>query len=329
MPSPKKLNYGNGCIVWKVKFLAEHTPMVNHGPTMYGWLTFNKRLGLPKLRETFFFSNKMSQKICASCTKEDDFQDVAKAVTLPEWLKETNFVREFLESMENHTSVQQHSKTCLYKIHFVSRYRNRKILLWATTSPQTITINDAKSAYGDFRNHQVGKVNADGDVKVMLDMPQLYYVKERGKKKIYPRHFHFAFYNERKKKWDGQVYTHIITPVVSRAFVESAIRSKTTVLLDALPHDVYESTKISKQTYSMPYTESVTKDKLKKALSLYPKLKKMVDQKLLPLEEIPLLIYCKNPSCAAATTLIEKLLKLGFYNLFYFKKGYDGWKDKL
>ena len=145
----------------------------------------------------------MSQKICASCTKEDDFQDVAKAVTLPEWLKETNFVREFLESMENHTSVQQHSKTCLYKIHFVSRYRNRKILLWATTSPQTITINDAKSAYGDFRNHQVGKVNADGDVKVMLDMPQLYYVKERGKKKIYPRHFHFAFYNERKKKWDG------------------------------------------------------------------------------------------------------------------------------
>lgn len=278
----------------------------------------------------------MSQKICASCEKQNDSlifdsKKVAKSVSLPEWLKEENFVREFIHSMKNKTKLVKKTNHLLFKIHFTAPHRNCKILLWATKSPTSTVIQDAKSAYGTFSNHQVGKVDSNGDLNVYLKSPQLYYVKEGGKKKVYPRHFHFVFYNPVEKKWNSQVYTHIITPIVNRDFVKRAIKNKKYLLVDALPQNLYQHTKLSPLTVSIPYDKKnpVVSTKMKSLLKEGKgDLANLVMEKKLAFKHIPLIVYCKNKDCHAAQTVIDYLLGKGFYNLFYYQEGFDGFSKK-
>lgn len=278
----------------------------------------------------------MSQKICASCEKQNDSvifdsKKVAKSVSLPEWLKEKNFVREFIHSMKKKTNLVKKTNDLLFKIHFTAPHQNRKILLWATKSPSTTIIQDAQSAYGTFSNHQVGKVDSNGDLNVYLKYPQLYYVKEGGKEKVYPRHFHFVFYDAVEKKWNNQVYTHIITPIVDKNFVRLSIKNKKYLFVDALPQNLYQQTKLSPMTLSIPYDKKnpVVSTKIKSLLKEEKgDLANLVTEKKLVLKHIPLIVYCKNKDCHAAQTVIDYLLKKGFYNLFYYQEGFDGFFKK-
>ena len=283
----------------------------------------------------------MSQKICASCEKQNDSvifdsKKVAKSVSLPEWLKEKNYVREFIHSMKEKTNLLKKTNNLLFKIHFTAPHQGRKILLWATKSPTTTEIQDAKSAYATFSNHQIGKVDRKGNLDVYLKYPQLYYVKERGKTRVYPRHFHFVFYDPTKKQWDNQVYTHIITPVVDKNFVKRAMKNKKYLFVDALPKNLFEETRLSPLTVSIPYDKnehavsskikSILMDKKDNSTSRY--LANLVMKKKLLLKHVPLIVYCKNKDCHAAQTVIDYLLKKGFYNLFYYQEGFDGFSKR-
>ena len=57
-------------------------------------------------------------KVCASCEQEENLNDISLSVSLPQWLKQTNFVKNFVQSMN---PIQKITKTTIY---FISIYIN-------------------------------------------------------------------------------------------------------------------------------------------------------------------------------------------------------------
>ena len=281
--------------------------------------------------KNMFFVNKMKNKICASCESQGNLDRIAKSVYIPEWLEKTNYVRNFIHYMNHHQTLKKNTNNILTKIEFRSSLANRKILLWATTSPNDIFhINGAKKAYMNksecvFPNHQVGKVSKDGSLNVYLNPPQLYSVIEKGKQKVYPRHFHFVFMDTKEKKWSTQVYTHVVTPIVSKDFVQEAIQSGKIIIIDALPADMFQETKLSETTKSLPADTDFSMKTVQHFAKDMPKLKKVLDRTSLTINHVPIIVYCANKKCNAAKKTIDALLEKQFYNIYYYSEGIDGW----
>ena len=101
-------------------------------------------------------------KICASCKPEGDFNHVSFWVSLPQWLEQTNFVKNFIQSMKSEKKITRTTKHLLYEIQFHDSMKGKVLLLWATRPSESIRIKDAKLAYHNFENHQIGKISGNG-----------------------------------------------------------------------------------------------------------------------------------------------------------------------
>ena len=267
-------------------------------------------------------------KICASCKPEGDFNHVSFSVSLPQWLEQTNFVKNFIQSMKSEKKITRTTKHLLYEIQFHDSMKGKVLLLWATRPSDSIRIKDAKSAYHNFENHQIGKISGNGKLKVFLQVPELYYVLEKKKKVVYPRHFHFVIRDTHE--WNTQVYTHIVTPVVKKSFVKKRLKDKKAVLVNSLPKSMFQETKIHQNVINIP--EEILSEKRKaylrrKLVSFVkdknPKIYELVRSKQLTVKNIPMIVYCKSNECNSSEKWITKMLELGFYNLYIYKGGYD------
>jgi hypothetical protein len=267
-------------------------------------------------------------KVCASCKPEENLNDTSFSVSLPQWLKQTNFVKNFVQSMNPIQKITKTTTHFLYEIEFHPSMNNKLILLWATIPSNSLEIKDAKNAYHHFENHQIGKVSKNGKLKVFLKIPQLYYVLENNKKVVYPRHFHFVIRD--KDQWNPQVYTHIITPVVDRTFVKKRTSNQNAIIVNTLPPKIYSQTKINKNVLNL--SEEIISKKNKnywrrKLLSFieknYSNIFLLIKSKHLKLENVPIIVYCKNTNCKSSEKWIEKMLEFGYYNLYHYEAGFD------
>lgn len=272
-------------------------------------------------------------KICASCKPEENLNDVSFSVSLPQWLAQTNFVKNFVESMNPIQKITKTTSHELFEIEFHPSMNEKKLLLWATKPSPSLDIKDAKRAYHHFENHQIGQVSKKGTLKVFLKIPQLYYVMEKNKKVVYPRHFHFVLRD--KDEWNPQVYTHIVTPKVDKSFVKKRIHQKDAVIVNSLPKRIFQETKINENVLNISedkMTEQNKKYWRTKLISFikekYPKIFDLIQSKQLKLEHVPIIVYCKNTKCKSAEKWIEKMLHFGYYNLFYYDGGFDDFEKK-
>jgi len=272
-------------------------------------------------------------KICASCKPEENLNDTSVSVSLPQWLQQTNFVKEFIESMNAVKTPQKKTANLLYEIDFHPSMKNKLLLLWATVPSTSLLIKDAKSAYDNFQNCQITRVSKSGKAKIFLETPQIYYVLENNKKVVYPRHFHFVI--REGNAWNTQVYTHIITPSVDKAFVSKTLKKKDAIVINSLPKTFFKDTKIHEQVLNLPVEvirekgKEYTKRKIRSYIQkTFPQIFQYIASKQLKVEHVPMIVYCKNEKCASAEKWMDTMLRFGYYNLYHYKKGSEDFLNK-
>lgn len=267
-------------------------------------------------------------KVCASCKPEENLNDISFSVSLPQWLEQTNFVKNFVQSMNPIQKITKTTTHFLYEIEFHPSMKGKMLLLWATRPSSSLKIKDAKSAYHHFENHQIGKVSKNGKLNVFLEIPQIYYVMENNKKVVYPRHFHFVIRD--KDQWNPQVYTHIVTPVVDKTFVKKRIQNRNAVIVNTLPQKIFQQTKIHENVLNLSEEKITQKNKNYWRTKLVSFIEKncskifsLIQSKQLKVENVPIIVYCKNTKCKSSEKWIEKMLEFGYYNLYHYEAGFD------
>ena len=68
-------------------------------------------------------------KVCASCKPEENLNDISFSVSLPQWLKQTNFVKNFVQSMNPIQKITKTTTHFLYEIEFHPSMNNKIILV--------------------------------------------------------------------------------------------------------------------------------------------------------------------------------------------------------
>jgi rhodanese-related sulfurtransferase len=160
-------------------------------------------------------------------------------------------------------------------------------------------------AYASFSNSGLVRTDSSGRASFELACPQVYIYDD---KKVYERHFHFV-YARPDGTWEDQLYTQPLVCEVEEEFIKKN-HSKITII-DALSSNSYNKQHIA-GALSLPYDEKWGASRIKKILGTKP-------------QQSPIVVYCLQPTCGAAIGVIQRLQKLGYQNLFYYKKGLKNW----
>lgn len=160
-------------------------------------------------------------------------------------------------------------------------------------------------AYGNFSNSGLVRTDSSGHTNVELNCPQVYVYDD---KKVYERHFHFV-YARPDGTWEDQLYTQPLVCEVEEQFITKNLSK--IIIIDALSSDSYKKQHIA-GAFSLPYNEKWGTSRIKKILGTKP-------------QQSPIVVYCLQPTCGAAIGVIQRLQKLGYQNLFYYKKGLKNW----
>ena len=176
----------------------------------------------------------------------------------------------------------------------------------------TSPLKKFEDAYGNLPNSGVTKVDSKGNARIFLQCPQIY-ISLSGK--VYNRHIHFLYWNDKKKEWKKDLFTQPLICHVDNDFVEKH-RTKC-IVIDALPKEYYDKKHI-KGAFNLPYNKTLTDTTMKKIV----KAKKMKESN----KQVPIIVYCYNKDCDASEKLIKKLNKLGYYNIVEFENVIRGWK---
>jgi rhodanese-related sulfurtransferase len=158
-------------------------------------------------------------------------------------------------------------------------------------------------AYSHYKNSGVATSNSKGEITIYFDCPTVYVGKDN---EIYYRHIHYI--EEKNGKWEKTINTKIFVCNITKEQIEKA---KNTVLINALPFDVKENikpTEKSIETMRIPYKLSL--EEIKEKLRDVSKSQSII-------------VYCWNARCTAGHTLIEKLIALGYTNLYDYKGGVE------
>ena len=126
-------------------------------------------------------------------TPENHFKNISKCIEIAEneglntnvYLEDwsngmadsRNYVYNYLDfiSKQNKTSVKNPEKyDTKMEINLGERFKNKKLLYWAAESSSSVTIKDAKEAYGNFTNSGIIKVSKDGNAIFRFRCPQVY-----------------------------------------------------------------------------------------------------------------------------------------------------------
>ena len=251
----------------------------------------------------------------------------------PKWLEKFDYVENFIQ--KNNTKKiklkKQPSSDTVLQLNFGKSKANRFILYWAAQKEKEnqILVNDARKAYGNFKNHGIAKINKNGDVKLHFNCPQAYSTIEKGKKtrETFYKHVHFCFSNIHCDKWLETVYTKII---VCKYDLQKTIKKHKRgdiVLINALPCEYYQKSHIP-NSFNIPYnriskfSQRELLDWVKDVVKMnYPKLNKLLQQRKINLYELPIVVYCAHEKCNASEKLALGLLKKGFVNVNEFKGG--------
>ncbi len=240
-------------------------------------------------------------KPCATCSTKPLKKGIFKAI-----LKD--FVKKNLPK-----STKSYCNKKGYKIEMTGLKPNSTIFYFGSQSRDfRKSIQMRNVAYGKLKNSGVTKSDSKGNATFYLTCPQIY--KEPIHKRIYSRHFHFLYYNSKKKSWNQKLYTHKILCDIHQADVKKYMLSKSVKIVDALPSKYYAKKHIYK-ALNMPYNKTYTLSTVQKKLGKN--------------KNVPIIVYCYSPKCNAAEKLATKLDKLGYHNILHYVNGISQWNGKI
>lgn len=271
-------------------------------------------------------------EICASCL---DF-DVSKVVKskhsmTPKWLSETNYVQQFIERNQHFSNYYPASFNVKTTVQVGKQHEGKKILYWATKEKKDNNpiINDARTAYGNFSNSGIARVNKNGDVVLKFQCPQVYRTTAMGKNepRTYYRHLHFVISNKDNDKWGSQIYTKIVVCKFGYQKAMKLLNSRKYLFINALPAEYYGKDHIP-HSYNLTHnqvkkmTQSDVFDWLEHVVKLhYPHIHEQIRTGALRIYEIPIITYCAHEKCNASDLLLQELMKKGVVNVNEYSGG--------
>tara|TARA_B100000795_G_scaffold44000_1_gene28852 strand:- start:3637 stop:4458 length:822 start_codon:yes stop_codon:yes gene_type:complete len=264
---------------------------------------------------------------CASC-KGLSVKKIIKTSNekKPKWLEKIDYVVDFIEKNKKIKIKKQPNTDTTLILDVGKSKANRYVLYWGAQKSKKILINDAKKAYGNFKNNGIAKVNKNGLVKLHFNCPQCYSTVEKGKKnkETFYKHMHFCYSNASNNKWLDSVYTKIIVCKHNLKQTMEKHKKGEIILLNALPCKYYQKAHIP-NSFNLPYNTKISQKDLfqwMKDVSInYPKLNKLLKQKKINIYELPIIVYCAHDKCDASEQLAINLLKKGFVNIGEFPGG--------
>ena len=179
----------------------------------------------------------------------------------------------------------------------------------------TSPLKKFEDAYGNLKNSGCTRTDSKGNAKIFLNCPQIY-IALNGK--VYNRHLHFIYWDEKNKMWSKTLFTQPLICHVDKEFVEK--HRKKALVIDALPEEMYDKKHI-KGAVNLPYNKKWTENDLKKLIEM----KKMNIKN----KQIPIIVYCYNQKCTASIKVIHRLNKMGYYNVVDFEDGITSWKGNI
>ena len=269
------------------------------------------------------------ERNCATC-KNFSIEKVVKNNTskTPSWLKKHNFVEEFI----NATPVKLiKPKTFNLKVSIKVdiAHKNKYVLYWAALPSNSLIIKSAKSAYGDFSNYGVVKVNELGNINMVLKCPQPYKTVPYKKQleETFYRHVHFCFSDKYHRFWEHKLYTKVVVCHLTLKETLYLHANDNIILLNVLPCEYYAKSHIP-NSFNLPYNKIKNiseKDLIKWIKELvnlnYHKLNHLVNKKKINIYELPIVVYCAHDKCVASEIAALELLKKGFVNVMEYKGG--------
>jgi rhodanese-related sulfurtransferase len=279
----------------------------------------------------------MSSTICASCTGLSIDKPVKSSpAKKPQWLDDRDHVSEFIATYPDCKLKKQTQYTQQFDVEVGRAHQGKHLLYWAAQSCSALKANDAKTAYGSFRNHGVSKVDSKGNVRVYLQCPQPYKTKKKGETTptTFYRHFHYVLSNSEKTSWTTQIYTKMVSCELNYNDLIDTIRKGTAVVLNVLPPEYYGKDHIP-NTYNLPVktVQRMKVDESKVWLSdvigrHYPVLHKALQSKTITLKEVPIVCYCAHKDCNASELASIALMKKGFVRVDEYKGGMKEYNNK-
>lgn len=279
-------------------------------------------------------------EICASCLTFDVNKIVKSNEQLtPKWLNEKNYVRDFITNKKNFNNYHPKNFNVKMKLNVGKQHSGKKILYWATKEKKgnNLHINDAKSAYGNFSNSGIASINKNGEVLLKFCCPQIYHTTpaNKSKQQSYYRHLHFVLSNEKKDKWENQIYTKIVVCKFGLNSSLKMLKSGEFVFINALPCEYYGKDHIP-NTYNLTHSQvkQMSQTSLLKWFEEliqvhYPKIYDSVKSKTININEIPIIAYCAHDKCNASELLLEELMKRGMVNVNEYSGGMKDYRKKF
>ena len=219
-------------------------------------------------------------------------------------------------------------KTLPIEIHHKIKQKNTWVLYWASNPTEDIILKTDKEAYQNNKNNGVTKTDSNGNLILKLNCPSIYTLDDSTN----PRHVHFVLLKD--KKWDtNNIHTAYILCDIDFDLMDKYVTEKKHLIINAI--DI----KGSKYTDNIPNsfylkmpktgTKKVKKEVVNKFISKniknYPKLSKLLKDKKIKMENLPMIVYCAHKKCDASKKLLKTLMDLGYNNVIDFSSGIEGW----
>ena len=275
-------------------------------------------------------------KICLSCRNAGNSHAIAnkfgkvfnnKKNISAKWAKEYGFINNTPPigyqrlKQKNIFNQKTGNKT---KLDLGKKFANRYIYVWAALPiDDSLLIKNAKSAY--FSNKKIndvfGKLDKNGCITIKIRNPQVY--KEEG---VFPPHLHYKVANKDGTDFTVDFFTKTYLRKINYNNLLSNLKKENYLVLNSLANEYFIKYYIP-GSYNLYYKKckSMTKENvdshIKDILINYPKILNKVKKKKIALNNIPIIVYCANPTCNAAKYLANSLLAKNFVNILYYSGG--------
>lgn len=267
--------------------------------------------------------------LCAACSTKTDFKKpiILSSELKPSWIQSINYVEQFIDKQTKMNIKKMDIYDQTLCMNFGKENANQYILYWASKpSKNELNIVDAKTAYGNFSNHGISKINSNGDVKLYFKCPQNYHTtrKNKNESEIFYRHIHFVL--NKGDKWDkDKIYTQVLYCNVSNDVVKQHMKKGNTLLINSLPCEYYAKEHIP-NSYNLHHSQvkKMSKPQLEKWFQEviqknYPCILDFL--KTYSIYEVPLVLYCAHEKCNASELCALELYKKGFVNIRLYEGG--------
>lgn len=209
------------------------------------------------------------------------------------------------------------------------KHRNKLIYYFAARPSLMHVGKQYPDVYNNSSNNGLMVLDNNGKCKIHMNCP-IQYKDDAPKgyntsnKQGYATHVHIIISDSKLNKWDDLMFTQSILCKIDKYQYNYHKVNGTRLIINAIDKKYnlpgtngnLDYKKLKDQTPSQ-IRNSVTKI-LNNTNSIHSKSKVNCPNPI----DIPLLVYCYNPECHAAKTLVSSLYKAGFYNIMYYPGGF-------